>query len=70
MDIHICTHIHIHIHIHIITHVYIYIWQRLNKSLPQTVDPGKEAQTVQHLKICAGRKAPAAAIKKNKNDIM
>ena len=30
-------------------------------------NPGKKAQTAQYLKIFAGRKAPAAPIKKNQN---
>ena len=30
-------------------------------------NPGKSVQTARYLKIFAGRKAPAAAIKKNKN---
>ena len=59
--------IHIHVHICIYVHVYIYIWQRLNKSVPQTAPLELNPQTSPYLKIFAGRKAPAAAIKKNKN---
>ena len=45
--------------------IRICIWQRLKKSVPRTVSLEK-TQTGQVLKIFAGKKAPAAAIKKNK----
>ena len=47
-------------------YICVYIWQRLNKSVPWTVSLEK-AQTCYILKMFAGKKAPAAAIKNHKN---
>ena len=47
--------------------IYIYIYGNVSTNLCPRPYPWKKAQTNQVLKIFARKKAPAAAIKKNRN---